>query len=57
MIINEIAPNGDLFGYTDNMKQIIIKASDYTKNLKIWMMIPIRITKGVVFKLEWEIIQ
>lgn len=35
MMINEIGPNGDLYGYTDNMKQITIKANAKTKGIKI----------------------
>ena len=56
MMINEISEQGDLYGYTDNMKQITVKADKKTKDLKIWMLIPVCITKGVVFKLEGEIL-
>ena len=35
MMVNEIAANGDLYGYTDNMKQITVKANAKTKGLKI----------------------
>lgn len=56
MIINEIGQHWDLFGYADNMKQIVVKSSEKTKDLKIWMMIPVLITKGMVFKLEAEIV-
>jgi len=56
MIINEIAQNWDLFGYTDNMKQITIKSCEASKKLEIWMIVPVRIIKGVVFKLEGELL-
>jgi len=55
MMINEISNQGDLYGYTDNMKQITVKASEKTTQLKPGMLVPVRITKGVVFKLEGEI--
>ena len=35
MMINEIDANGDLYGYTDNMKQITVKANAKTKGIKI----------------------
>lgn len=35
MMVNEIAANGDLYGYTDNMKQITVKANAKTKGIKI----------------------
>lgn len=35
MMINEIGANGDLYGYTDNMKQITVKANAKTKAIKI----------------------
>ena len=55
-MINEISnQGGDLYGYTDNMKQITVKASEKTTQLKPGMLVPVRITKGVVFKLEGEI--
>ena len=54
MIVNEITENWDIFGYTDNMKQIILKSSPKTANLEIWMLLPVRITKWMVFKLEGE---
>ena len=56
MIINEIAQNWDLFGYTDNMKQITIKSCEASKKLEIWMLVSVRIIKGVVFKLEGELL-
>jgi|GEM_PF-1002151 TRAM domain len=56
MMINEISNQGDLYGYTDNMKQITVKASEKTTQLKPGMLVPVRITKGVVFKLEGEIL-
>jgi TRAM domain len=55
MMINEISNQGDLYGYTDNMKQITVKASEESAPLKPGMLVPVRITKGVVFKLEGEI--
>ena len=55
-MINEISDQGDLYGYTDNMKQITVKASEKTTQLKPGMLVPVRITKGVVFKLEGEIL-
>jgi TRAM domain len=55
-MINEISNQGDLYGYTDNMKQITVKASEKTTQLKPGMLVPVRITKGVVFKLEGEIL-
>lgn len=55
-MINEISEQGDLYGYTDNMKQITVKASKKTAPLKPGMLIPVNITKGVVFKLEGEIL-
>lgn len=57
MMINEISDHGDLYGYTDNMKQITVKASEETTQLKPGMLIPVNITKGVVFKLEGEIVR
>lgn len=57
MMINEISNQGDLYGYTDNMKQITVKASEKTTQLKPGMLVPVRITKGVVFKLEGEILE
>lgn len=54
-MINEISNQGDLYGYTDNMKQITVKASEESAPLKPGMLVPVRITKGVVFKLEGEI--
>ena len=56
-MINEISNQGDLYGYTDNMKQITVKASEKTTQLKPGMLVPVRITKGVVFKLEGEILE
>jgi len=56
MMINEISDQGDLYGYTDNMKQITVKASEKTTQLKPGMLVPVKITKGVVFKLEGEIL-
>jgi len=56
MMINEISNQGDLYGYTDNMKQITVKASEKTTQLKPGMLVPVKITKGVVFKLEGEIL-
>ena len=56
MMINEISNQWDLYGYTDNMKQITVKASEKTTQLKPGMLVPVRITKGVVFKLEGEIL-
>lgn len=35
MMVNEITANGDLYGYTDNMKQITVKANTKTKAIKI----------------------
>ena len=35
MMINEIGANGDLYGYTDNMKQITVKANAKAKGIKI----------------------
>ena len=35
MMVNEIGANGDLYGYTDNMKQITVKANAKTKGIKI----------------------
>lgn len=35
MMVNEIGANSDLYGYTDNMKQITIKANAKTKGIKI----------------------
>lgn len=35
MMINEISENGDYYGYTDNMKQIILPRAQSTKDLKI----------------------
>jgi TRAM domain len=55
-MINEISNQGDLYGYTDNMKQITVKASEKTTQLKPGMLVPVKITKGVVFKLEGEIL-
>lgn len=55
-MINEISNQWDLYGYTDNMKQITVKASEKTTQLKPGMLVPVRITKGVVFKLEGEIL-
>ena len=52
MMVNEIGTNGDLYGYTDNMKQITVKANTKTKGIKIWSLLPVKITNGVVFKLE-----
>ena len=57
MMINEISEQGDLYGYTDNMKQITVKASEETAPLKPGMLVPVNITKGVVFKLEGEIVR
>lgn len=57
MMINEISEQGDLYGYTDNMKQITVKASGETAPLKPGMLVPVNITKGVVFKLEGEIVR
>lgn len=57
MMINEIGEQGDFYGYTDNMKQITLKASPQTVHLKPGMLVPVKITKGVVFKLEGELIQ
>ena len=54
MIVNEISKDWDILGYTDNMKQIILKSSPKTANLEIWMLLPVRITKWMVFKLEGE---
>ena len=56
MMINEISNQGDLYGYTDNMKQITVKASEETAPLKPGMLVPVKITKGVVFKLEGKIL-
>lgn len=56
MIINEIAENGDLYGYTDNMKQIVVQSSEKTKDLEIGMLVPVCIVDGVVFKLEGELL-
>jgi hypothetical protein len=56
MMINEISNQWDLYGYTDNMKQITVKASEKTTQLKPGMLVPVRITKGVVFKLEGKIL-
>ena len=56
MMINEISEQGDLYGYTDNMKQITVKASEETARLKPGMLVHVNITKGVVFKLEGEIL-
>lgn len=55
MMINEIGEQGDCYGYTDNMKQITLKASPQTAHLKPGMLVPVKITKGVVFKLEGEL--
>lgn len=55
-MINEISNQWDLYGYTDNMKQITVKASEKTTQLKPGMLVPVKITKGVVFKLEGEIL-
>ena len=55
-MINEISNQWDLYGYTDNMKQITVKASEKTTQLKPGMLVPVRITKGVVFKLEGKIL-
>ena len=57
MMINEISEQGDLYGYTDNMKQITVKASEETVPLKPGMLVPVKITKGVVFKLEGELLK
>ena len=38
------------------MKQITVKASEKTTQLKPGMLVPVKITKGVVFKLEGEIL-
>ena len=57
MMINEISEQGDLYGYTDNMKQITVKASEETTPLKPGMLVPVKVTKGVVFKLEGEIVR
>lgn len=35
MIVNEIADNGQIFGYTDNMKQVLIQPSSETQKLEI----------------------
>lgn len=56
-MINEISEQGDLYGYTDNMKQITVKASKKTAPLKPGMLVPVNITKGVVFKLEGELLK
>lgn len=39
--------------YTDNMKQIIIESK---KELEIWSFQKVKITKGFIFKLNWEIV-
>ena len=56
-MINEISNQGNLYGYTDNMKQITVKASEKTTQLKPGMLVPVRITKGGGFKLEGEIVR
>ena len=56
MMISEISNQGDLYGYTDSMEQITVKASEKTTQLKPGMLVPVRITKGVVPKLEGEIL-
>jgi len=53
VIIDKITDK-ELYWYTDNMKQIIIKKSD--SNIKLWDFINTKITKAVSFKLYWEII-
>lgn len=54
-MINEIDKEGKLFGYTDNMKQIVI--DNYPKQaIAVWSIVSVRITDGKVFKLEGEII-
>ncbi len=57
MMINEISNQGDLYGYTDNMKQITVRANEETSDLKPGMLIPVKIAKGVVFKLEGELLK
>lgn len=39
--------------YTDNMKQIIIESN---KELEIWSFQKTKITKGFIFKLNWQIV-
>ena len=55
-MINEIGNNWEYYWVTDNMKQITITSSK-TSKLSIWDIIPVKITKGVVFKLEGDIIE
>lgn len=53
-IIDKIS-NNELFGYTDNMKQITIQKSD--SNINIWDFVNVKITKAIPFKLYWETIK
>lgn len=45
----------EIYWYTDNMKQIIIKKSDL--NINVWDFINVKITKAIPFKLYWEIVE
>jgi tRNA-2-methylthio-N6-dimethylallyladenosine synthase len=51
-VIVDTIDEENIYGYTDNMKQITIKNSD--SNTNVWDFIHVKITKAVPFKLYWE---
>ncbi len=53
VLINEIISSDEFIGYTDNMKQIIIKNPN-NKIIKLWNFVTVKITDGKPFKLYWE---
>jgi hypothetical protein len=55
-MVNEIGNNWEYYWVTDNMKQITITPSKLWKP-SIWDIIPVKISKGVVFKLEGDIVE
>jgi tRNA A37 methylthiotransferase MiaB len=69
MIINDIWTDKTLYGYTDNMKQIIITAPSIPAEKRgvspqnkeglhqLWDIIPIKITWAGEFKLKGKIIE
>ena len=53
VMINEKGENWEWFWVTDNMKQILVSSNN---DLQLGDMIDVKITKGVVFKLEGEVL-
>lgn len=57
VLINEISTEGELFGYSEDMKQVIIATGNANPKYQVWDFVPVKIIEGKVFKLYGEILE